>query len=282
MRRKVAVLAAVVLVLAVVCSSASGGNGRTKINLGIFNGPATLTAFVAEANGYFAKHGLNVALTPASSGPALLTLLLGNQVNIGDGGSALLTFPLLAQGQHLVGLRALNDGAFVGLIGQPGESWPHSSQPYPAPVQDLKGKTVGVIALGSVTDLILRYMLKDVGLTPGKDVNIVATGAVPTAVPAFSQHRVDAMISFPLIEPELESLGGYKVLLSPDEMPTTFQHFVNDHFVATKAYASSHPRVMGAFCKAMDDAVSFESKPQNFPRLVAVSSTILRAPTRTR
>jgi NitT/TauT family transport system substrate-binding protein len=53
-------------------------------------------------------------------------------------------------------------------------------------VRDLKGKTVGVNAVGGATDMAVRLMLVKSGLTPDKDVRIIeaSLGAMPAMVRA--------------------------------------------------------------------------------------------------
>ena len=46
-------------------------------------------------------------------------------------------------------------------------------------VADLKGKTVGVIRLGSSTDFALRYLMQKQGFNAEKDVNILQLGGMP-------------------------------------------------------------------------------------------------------
>jgi NitT/TauT family transport system substrate-binding protein len=60
-------------------------------------------------------------------------------------------------------------------------------------IEDLKGKTVGVSALGSSTHMFLNYLLATHGLKAA-DVSTAAIGMAATAVGAMTHGKVDAAI----------------------------------------------------------------------------------------
>ena len=63
---------------------------------------------------------------------------------------------------------------------------------------DLKGKTIAVTRFGSLTDLLVRPVLKNWGLDPMKDVKLIQIGRMTDIATAISQRRVDGgVISFP-------------------------------------------------------------------------------------
>jgi NitT/TauT family transport system substrate-binding protein len=65
-------------------------------------------------------------------------------------------------------------------------------------VEDLKGKTIGVTTFGSLTDFLVRYMLKKKGLNPQRDVTLIQIGGDPERIGALKQGSIDAAsLSFP-------------------------------------------------------------------------------------
>ena len=60
-------------------------------------------------------------------------------------------------------------------------------------LKDLKGKKVGVSALGARSDLIARVMLRRAGLDPSKDVEMVAAGLAPARALALSKNLVQGV-----------------------------------------------------------------------------------------
>lgn len=65
-------------------------------------------------------------------------------------------------------------------------------------VEDLKGKKVGVTTFGSLTDFLVRHILRKKGLTPDRDVALIQIGGDPERIAALKQGTIDAAsLSFP-------------------------------------------------------------------------------------
>jgi ABC-type nitrate/sulfonate/bicarbonate transport system substrate-binding protein len=63
-------------------------------------------------------------------------------------------------------------------------------------IADLKGKTVGVAALGSSDHLFVSVMAAHIGLDPASDIHWV-TSQSPTAAELFSDGKIDACLGLP-------------------------------------------------------------------------------------
>ena len=57
-------------------------------------------------------------------------------------------------------------------------------------IKELKGKKIGVSALGGRSDLIARVILRRAGLDPAEDVQIVSAGLAPSRVVALSKNLI--------------------------------------------------------------------------------------------
>jgi NitT/TauT family transport system substrate-binding protein len=65
-------------------------------------------------------------------------------------------------------------------------------------VEDLKGKKVGVTTFGSLTDFLIRHILRKKGLNPDRDVALIQIGGDPERIAALKQGTIDAAsLSFP-------------------------------------------------------------------------------------
>ncbi|HEY2988704.1 MAG TPA: ABC transporter substrate-binding protein [Candidatus Binatia bacterium] len=65
-------------------------------------------------------------------------------------------------------------------------------------VEDLKGKKVGVTTFGSLTDFLIRHILRKKGLNPDRDVALLQIGGDPERIAALKQGSIDAAsLSFP-------------------------------------------------------------------------------------
>ncbi len=62
-------------------------------------------------------------------------------------------------------------------------------------IADLKGKSVGVGAVGSIGSLLVNMMAAHVGLDPAKDINWVVNSSVKP-IELFVQGKVDAFLGF--------------------------------------------------------------------------------------
>src|SRR5262244_2725778 len=65
-------------------------------------------------------------------------------------------------------------------------------------VEDLKGKKVGVTTFGSLTDFLVRHILRKKGLNPDRDVALIQIGGAPERIAALKQGAIEAAsLSFP-------------------------------------------------------------------------------------
>jgi NitT/TauT family transport system substrate-binding protein len=121
-------------------------------------------------------------------------------------------------------------------------------------VADLKGRNVGVQALGSGPHLFLASIAAYVGLDPARDINWVVNPAVKPKE-LFTRGDVDALLGFP---PEPQELrrgnAGHVIVNSAVDRPWS-QYFCcmlsgNWDFVA--AHPAATKRVLRAILKAAD------------------------------
>jgi NitT/TauT family transport system substrate-binding protein len=121
-------------------------------------------------------------------------------------------------------------------------------------IADLKGKSVGVLALGSNQHIFLTAMIAQVGLDPVKDLHWVADPSVKP-IELFVQGKIDAFPAFP---PELQDLRarhiGHVIVNTSADRPWS-QYFCcmlagNREFVAMHPVATK--RVVRAILKATD------------------------------
>jgi NitT/TauT family transport system substrate-binding protein len=125
-------------------------------------------------------------------------------------------------------------------------------------IADLKGKTVGVPALGTSPHVFLSSMAAHVGLDPAKDINWITT---PTISPKelFADGKTDAFLGFPPEPQELRARKiGHVVVNSSIDRPWS-QYYCcmlagNSEFVRKNPIATK--RALRAILKATDVCVS--------------------------
>ena len=121
-------------------------------------------------------------------------------------------------------------------------------------VHDLKGKTVGVQAMGSLGNTLVLMMAAQVGLDPDKDIHWVADPAVKP-IELFTQGKIDAFLGFP---PEPQDLRarhiGRVILNSATDRPWS-QYFcclLGGDREYVRKYPIATKRVLRAVLKAAD------------------------------
>jgi NitT/TauT family transport system substrate-binding protein len=121
-------------------------------------------------------------------------------------------------------------------------------------IADLKGKTVGVEALGSSNHLFVSVMAAHIGLDPANDIRWV-TSQSPTPAELFTEGKIDACLGLPPVPQELRARNiGHVVVNSAMDRPWSeyfccmlagHRDYVHKNPVATK-------RVLRAVLKGAD------------------------------
>jgi len=120
--------------------------------------------WIAKEAGLFPKHGLDVELLFTGGGRAITSLLGGDTPLITVGGPSVIAARLA--GSDAIITAHVFDTILYSLM----------VQPEIRTLADLKGKKVGASRFGSATDFALRYVLKQNGFDPVKDVVIFQIG----------------------------------------------------------------------------------------------------------
>jgi NitT/TauT family transport system substrate-binding protein len=121
-------------------------------------------------------------------------------------------------------------------------------------IRDLKGRKVGVPALGSPHYLFLSSMAAFVGLDPRKDINWIVHDPVDSAK-VLLEGKVDAIMAFPPVPQELRARKiGHVVVNSSVDRPWS-QYFCCT-LAANRKFVERHPvatkRAIRAILKATD------------------------------
>ena len=121
-------------------------------------------------------------------------------------------------------------------------------------IADLKGKSVGVPALGSNQHIFLTAMVAHVGLDPGSDIHWVTSASIKP-VEAFEQGKIDAFLGFPPEPQELRARNVKHVVVNSALDQPWSQYFCcmlagNSEYV--RKYPVATKRVLRAVLKAAD------------------------------
>jgi NitT/TauT family transport system substrate-binding protein len=218
------------------CGARESTHGRLPVRIAI-GGQAQLiylTATLADELGYYGDEGLAVTLQDFPGGQKSLEALLGGSTDVVCGFYD-HTIVMAAQGETS---KARELRAFVAMLRYPGLV-AVASKPAIARIEDLKGKIVGVSAVGSSTHFFLNHLLATHGMKP-EDVSTASIGMSATAVGAMTHGKVDAAImTDPALEVVRKQLPGAKILADTRTAEGTRAVFGVDSYPSVVLYSTA-------------------------------------------
>ncbi len=200
---------------------------------------------VPKKLGYFAEEGLDVEYQGADgSVPALQALASGKaQVAVGDAQSIV----------QVVNSGVPIKGWFVVVRNYPWSIAVLDTSPIKE-LKDLKGKTVGVISLGSAGYPYARTVVRSAGLNPDADVQFVAVGVGAQAASALTSGKVDALALYGAAYATLENQGlKLRYLPQPDVVKSLFSITA----ASQESYIKEHSDVLVRFGRAVAKGLLF-------------------------
>ena len=229
----------------------------TVFPAGIVNTPTSIMI----QKGFLAKYGVTGKLLTLPTGPVIVASLVGGSTDFADANPA-LSWPLIKQGQCLRYLTA-GQGVTGDLAAQPDLKLPNLSKGFPESIKDLKGLRIGVVSLGSATQIWVEMLLKQAGMSP-KDVTFIGVGINASAIAAFQQKIVDVMVVYPPIFNPLQKSPGFQMVANWSKgNPPTLTDLVQSGITTTCKYADANPQIVQAVCKAIADAHAYMMDPKN-------------------
>ncbi len=265
LRRSAALVGAVVAAALALLGSPSfaqsvpslGTATFTVVGGGFVNTPTSIMI----KKGFLAKYGVKGELLTLATGPVIVASLVGGSTDFADANPA-LSWPLIKQGQCLRYLTS-GQGATGDLVAQPDLKLPNLSRGFPESIKDLKGLGIGVVALGSATQIWVEMLLKQAGMSP-KDVTFIGVGVNASAVAAFQNKIVDVMVVYPPIYNPLQKSPGFQMVANWSKgNPPTLMDLVQAGITTKCSYADANPKIVQAVCKAIADAHAYMMDPKN-------------------
>lgn len=197
--------------------------------------------YVAVNLGFFTEEGVDLDFATGQGADHVMTALLSGQADIGFMGSEASIY-VYNQGQadYAVNFALLTqrDGSFlVAREPMPDFSW-----------EDVRGKSIIGGRPGGMPLMTLEYVLKNQGLVPGKDVEVMTHVQFALMGGAFTGGEGDFVTLFEPVATTLELAGeGYVVAsvgADSGEIPYTA-------FTATKSYIENNPEIIQAVTDAI-------------------------------
>jgi len=162
----------------------------------------------------------------------------------------------------------------VFLLGGNHVEWPNQARGYPAVIQDLKGRKVGIPVRGAITEAHLLAMLREAGLSQS-DISLIPVGGPTTGYPALINKQIDAMVSFEPSSAFCKAMTTCRMLVDPrkGQGPSFIQKQIGAVLVfAVRAdYAAASARSVSALSAAMREAEGFIQNPINREEVLRIA-----------
>lgn len=203
--------------------------------------------YVAFEEGYFEDEGLKVNLVNGLGADKTMTALLAGECEIGFMGAEASIY-VYNQGaeDYVVNFAQLTQRAGNFLVSRDLNEdfkW-----------ENLKGKTVLGGRKGGMPQMVFEYILKNKGMDPQKDLNIIQNIDFGLTSQAFASGQGDYTIEFEPAATALELEGVGKVVASlgveSGKVPYT-------SFSARKSYIEKHPDVIQKFTNAIQRGMDY-------------------------
>lgn len=267
-------------------STSSGQSGQTKlvkVTAQIYPQiPSSWLTQVADTQGFFKKNGINIKLLSVNTGPQATAALASGSAN------TILTAPdalgvLIEKGQDL---SAITAGGYPNLYDLMVSNKLNTPTGFPAAIKALKGKKIGVTALGSGAQFMLEALVQAAGM-PVDSVTYVPTGAVTTALASLKSGQIDGLMAYPpgIILAKSQGIGRSVLDLrkpNPDfnAYPTLKNIVGAPYFVVgvKTSWVNSNPSTVKAYQLSMNQADCWIHDPNNLSAFKALVKNQLGAP----
>ena len=232
------------LIVTIAVSSLAGCGEQTltrvrlnEVTRSVFYAPL----YVAIDQGFFEQEGIDLELTTGQGADKVMTALLSGQADIGFMGPE-ATIYVYNQGQedYAVNFAQLTkrDGSFlVAREPDPNFHW-----------DKVKGKTIIGGRQGGMPLMTLEYVLKNKGIIPGEDVEVLTNIQFALMAGAFTGGTGDYVTLFEPVAAALEMEGSGFVVASVGEESGEIPYTV---FSARKSFMEENPDIIQRFTNAI-------------------------------
>jgi len=277
--RKLATLSAALTALLMVAgcgasgSPKSGDAGLQTVKISTYGANLPDVAFlVAQEEGFFKEHGINVQAISFQAVPAATAALKAGDLDlVGSTGlnQAVANHSTSSENQKLVDVVSYFPTGVWQLFA--GKDWKIAGTDLKTRLGSLKGAKIGVPALGSEGHLVAASLLRWAGLDPDKDVSFIATGLGPEAVASFKTGQIDAVVHAPPYTQPLLDLGATLVYDMTSDTEVDFLNpWLIGTYLATAEGAQESKDKLAKFQAGLSEAIDYIHDPANSARVAQI------------
>ena len=218
--------------------------------------------YVAISEGFFEEEGLEIDLSTGQGADKTMQQLLSKNADIGFSGPEQVVY-IYNQGREdypvVFGQLTQRDGSFlVGREAEENFNW-----------RSLKGKELIGGRPGGIPEMALEYVLRENGLNPSTDVNMVTNIDFTATSGAFKSGTGDYVALFEPTATMLENDEGGSIVASVGESAGNISYTC---FYTTKSYMDKNPEVVQKFTNAIYKAQQWVKEHTNVEVAKSISS----------
>jgi len=206
--------------------------------------------WIAQESGLFKKYNLDFQLVFIASSPSVTAAMLGGDAEIGLTGG---------EGNIRAYVQGATDFVFIGAVKN---VLTHSilAGPEIKRPEDLKGKKIGINRIGSNPHYFAVQALRQKGLDPTKDVQLIQSGGSPETLAALISGNLQAAALNPPADTQALAQGFHYVIYGPDQRVP----YVATAFVTRRQVLAKRGPIVGQFMRAMAEAGKIVHEDREF------------------
>ena len=202
----------------------------------------------SHEQGFFTKRGLNLTMLYVTSGVITSQTITSGSVQV-------------ATTTATDALRAMSAGAPMKIIMVNIDRFQHLfvARPEIKGPKDMKGRKIAVSSYGAFSDIQPRFVVRQWGMDPDKDVQILQIGNSAARAAALASGGVDGAIVTPAFVPVGKKIGLHVIF----DLSTVNTKFASQIMVAHDQLIKDKPEVLRAVVSGFLDGIhSWKTRPE--------------------
>ncbi len=248
-----------------------------KTSIAAFSGTfVSYVVYVADALGLFAKHGLDVSLV-YGTGTQVTTDVVSGSADFGTF-AVEHALQLAEKDQDIKVVALLENSVPYSIIVRTAIPTPNAGK-WPDAMRDLKGLKIGISTRGAGTDNMIRYLFKQAGMDPDKDVTLLPVGDPASTIAALNAGQIDGAMAFEptqiignsflkITKPVLDLEGGHG--------PKNLSPYAFEAFAVRQSFIDKNPDTVKRAVAAIVEAEKIIADPKNLDEITAVAAKFMK------
>lgn len=220
-------------------ASPANAQQKVRLNWGAISGVMS-SIWVAQDEGLFKKHGLDVELIHIASTSRAIQSMLSGEIHY-------------TTADALNSIQAVGAGADVVMFCEGVNRFVFSimARPEIKRLADLKGKKIGITRIGSSTHTAVQFAVNKAGLA-ANDYSLLQLGEVPNILTTLLAGQIDAGALSPPTNSRAKKAGLFELL----NLGTDGPEYPSTVIASTKAYVKANPENTRRMVRALAEGLA--------------------------